>query len=136
MTAPKPNPIIDVWNSPFWEACKDGRLVLQRCASTGQCWYPPAPVSPYDPYGDWDWVECSGKAEIVSWTVFHHKYFEGFASEIPYNVTLVRLEEGALLLTNVVDGNDKLVPGGKVEVVFDNRGEFTVPVFKLAEAGR
>lgn len=131
MNVAKPTPLIDVWNTPFWEACKEKRLVLQRCSKTGQCWYPPAPVSPYDPYADWEWVECSGKGEIVSWIIFHHNYFAGFAEEIPYNVTMVRLDEGAVLLTNIIDGNDRLAKGAKVEVAFEDRGEFTVPLFEL-----
>jgi uncharacterized OB-fold protein len=133
MTISKPKPILDVWNRPFWGACADHRLQLQRCVDTGKCWYPPAPVSPYSPKGKWEWVDCSGQGEIVSWVVFHHNYFAGFADEIPYNVTLVRLAEGALMLTNVLGGNDHLVAGAPVEVVFEERGDVVVPVFKLKE---
>lgn len=134
MTAPKPTPLIDVWNAPFWNACREHRLLLQKCKATGRCWYPPAPISPYDPYAEWEWVECSGEGEIVSWTVFHHNYFAGFAEELPYNVTLVRLDEGALMMTNIVGGNDALAKGKKVEVIFEDRGEFTVPMYKLTGA--
>lgn len=133
MTTAKPMPILDVWNKPFWDACLDKKLRLQRCSETGKCWYPPAPVSPYAPRADWEWVDCSGRAEIVSWTIFHHNYFEGFANELPYNVTLVRLEEGALMLTNIPGGNDGLAVGKPVNVMFEDRGDVVVPLFKLSD---
>ena len=132
MTTAKPNPIVDVWNKPFWDACAQGRLLLQRCGETGRCWYPPAPVSPYAPRAPWNWVECSGRGEILSWVVFHQKYYESFADELPYNVTMVRLEEGAQLLTNVTADNAELAVGKAVEVTFERRGEVTVPLFRLA----
>jgi uncharacterized OB-fold protein len=130
----KPEPIVDVWNKPFWDACREGRLMLQRCRETGQCWYPPSPVSPYAPRAGWEWVDCSGRGEILSFVVFHQKYYDGFAGELPYNVTMVRLAEGAQLLTNVTADNDALAVGKPVEVVFEDRGRFNVPVFRLAAA--
>lgn len=133
MSAEKPKPIIDVWNKPFWDACAEGRLVLQKCAATGKCWYPPAPTSPYEPGADWEWTEVSGRGRLVSWVVFHHNYFAGFADEIPYNVSLVTLDEGASMLTNVNAEGGELAAGAPVSVVFEDRGDVTVPVFRLLE---
>ena len=31
----KPLPLIDVWNKPFWDACREHRLVMQRDRATG-----------------------------------------------------------------------------------------------------
>jgi len=43
--ATRPKPLVDNWNKPFWAACAEGKLRLQRCTATGKCFYPPAPVS-------------------------------------------------------------------------------------------
>jgi uncharacterized OB-fold protein len=72
---------------------------------------------------------------VVSWVVFHQIYFEGFRAEAPYNVALVRLDEGPSLLTNVVGiPNEELTIGMPVSVVFeDATAEVTVPKFQPVE---
>ena len=132
MSSAKPEPIVDVWNKPFWDACREGRLVLQRCAATGRCWYPPGPRSPYDQRAAWEWVACSGRGTVRSFVIFHQKYFEGYADELPYNVAMVELEEGATLLSNIRSPNAAVRIGAPVTVAFDDRGAFKVPVFTLA----
>lgn len=132
--AAKPNPIVDLWSEPFWEACRDKRLMVQRCNDTGQCWFPPSPVSPFSPKASWQWTQCSGKGEVVSWVVFHQKYFDGFADELPYNVAMVKLAEGPVLITNVRAPNDQLSIGMAVTVSFEQREKYAVPVFE-PEAG-
>lgn len=128
-----PEPTIDNWNRPFWDAAREKRLIVQRCRSTGQSWFPPSPVSPFDLKGGWDWIDCSGKGTILSWVVFHQKYFAGFADRIPYNCALVQLEEGARLVSNILAPNDAIRIGQKVAVAFEERGAFSVPVFSIAE---
>ena len=51
---------------------------------------------------------------------------------MPYNVTIVELEEGPRLLTNLVEiDNDDIRPGLSVEVVWDDvTEEITLPKFK------
>ncbi|MEI5677059.1 OB-fold domain-containing protein [Mesorhizobium sp. CGMCC 1.15528] len=46
-----------------------------------------------------EWKAVSGRGKIVSWVVFHRKYFDDFPP--PYNATTVRLEEGPLIVTNL-----------------------------------
>jgi uncharacterized OB-fold protein len=128
--AAKPEPLLDVWNKPFWDACAEGRLMVQRCKATGRCWFPPGPVSPFAPKAGWEWITSSGKAEVASFVVFHQKYFDGFADELPYNVAMVRLDEGATLVTNVRAANESLHVGMKVGVFFERRGSFSVPLFR------
>lgn len=99
--ATRPKPLVDNWNRPFWEACNEGRLVLQRCAGTGKCFFPPAPVSPFTGRPDWAWIEASGEGELFSFVVFHQSYFPGMKDELPYPVAMVRLKEGPFLLTNL-----------------------------------
>lgn len=99
--ATRPRPLVDNWNRPFWAACSEGRLLLQRCAGTQKCFFPPAPVSPFTGRPDWDWIEASGEGELFSFVVFHQSYFPGMKDELPYPVAMVRLKEGPVLLTNL-----------------------------------
>jgi uncharacterized OB-fold protein len=132
--ATKPDPQLDVWNRPFWDACSRGRLTVQQCGKTGNCWFPPAPVSPFDPKAGWKWVHCEGTGEIVSFVIFHQKYFDGFAEDLPYNVAMVRIKEGPIFVTNVKSDNAVLHVGMPVEVFFERRGEFSIPLFQPARA--
>lgn len=124
-----PQPALDPWNKPFWEACSEGRLLLQRCRQTQKVWFPPSPVSPYELTAGWDWIESAGKGEVVSWVVFHQNYFPGFADRLPYNVAMVRLDEGATLITNIDAPNNEIRIGQRVSVKFERRGEVDVPIF-------
>jgi len=97
----RPKPVIDNWNRPFWDGCKQHKLLVQRCKATGKCFFPPAPVSPFTGRPDWEWIEASGKGELWSFVVFHQNYFDGMKDEIPYPVAQVKLAEGPFMLTNL-----------------------------------
>lgn len=115
----RPKPVIDNWNRRFWEAAKDGRLLLQKCRDTGKCFHPPAPVSPFTGRPHWDWIEASGKGELWSFVVFHQGYFDGMKDELPYPVAMVKLDEGPFLLTNLWDmGADEARIGMRLSVRF------------------
>lgn len=132
MSYAKPLPVIDVWNRPFWEACKQHKLIMQRCDETGEVFYPPSPVSPATRRPAWSWVELSGRGRVWSWVVMHQVYFEGFRGDAPYNVAQVRLEEGPMIVTNLVDvENDSIVRDMPVTVVFEDcSDEIALPKFK------
>ena len=97
----RPLPLVDNWNKPFWAACAEGRLTLQRCKTTGKCFFPPAPVSPFTGRPDWEWITASGRGTLWSFVVFHQSYFPGMRDELPYPVVMVKLDEGPYLLTNI-----------------------------------
>ena len=62
----------------------------------------------------------------------HQRYSRAFEEDLPYNVTIVELEEGPRLLTNLVGiDNDDIRPGLSVEVVWDDvTEEITLPKFR------
>ena len=69
MSYEKPLPLIDLWNGPFWEGCKAGKLMAQKCDQSGEIWLPPSPISPVTRTDAWSWVELSGQGRIWSWVV-------------------------------------------------------------------
>jgi uncharacterized OB-fold protein len=129
--AARPKPLLDNWNRPFWDACREHKLVLQRCKATGQCFFPPAPVSPFTGRPEWEWITASGRGTLWSWVVFHQGYFPGMKDELPYPVVMVKLDEGPYLLTNI-DGMwvEDLTIGMRTSVRFPGGPEgFVLPQF-------
>ena len=80
----KPLPPLEVWSRPFWDACREQRLIAQRCDVSGEVFFPPAPVSPVTRTEQWSWVELSGLGTVWSWVIMHQRYFKGFAEDVPY----------------------------------------------------
>jgi uncharacterized OB-fold protein len=78
-----------------------------------------------------EWVAVSGRGEIFSFNVMHQVYHPGFATEVPYAVVVVRLEEGARMVSNLVGvaPHDVRI-GMPVRVVFEEiSDEVTLPKF-------
>jgi uncharacterized protein len=128
----KPLPRLDTLNAPFWVAAKEGRLLLHHCPSCGDTRFPPSPVCPKCLAGGQDWVASSGNGTLESWVDMHRAYWDGFKGELPYRVCLVRLEEGPIVLSNLVDRTENLRIGAPVKVVFDAvTDDVTLPKFSL-----
>lgn len=93
-------PVLGLYDKPMWESMARGALELQRCSACARFRYPPGPVCPYCLSPEYKWTQVSGRAEILSWVIFHRGYFEDYPP--PYNVIAARLEEGPILVTNLV----------------------------------
>ena len=93
-------PVISPYDVPMWESMARHALALQRCKACSRFRYPPGPACPHCLSLDCEWVEVSGRGKILSWVVFHRQYFDDYPP--PYNVAAVVLEEGPIVLTNLV----------------------------------
>ncbi len=132
MSYNKPLPRLDPLNAPFWAAAKQGRLVLQHCPACGDVRFPPGPVCPKCLAGGQDWIEASGNGTLESWIEMHRAYWDGFKDELPYQVCLVRLAEGPVMVSNLVGEADQARMGAAVKVVFDAvTDDVTLPKFTL-----
>jgi hypothetical protein len=82
-----------------------------------------------------EWRPASGRGTISAWTVVHKAWFPAFASDVPYNVAQVELEEGPRLTASIVGLPDgALRVGLPVAIDFDEaRGGLTLPRFGPAE---
>jgi hypothetical protein len=74
----------------------------------------------------------SGKGSVHTFVIYHQVYHPAWKGDVPYNVAWIRLEEGPLLLSNVVGcKNEELFIEMPVEVVFDDvTDEVTLPRFR------
>lgn len=130
MTEP-PMPELTDLNRPFWESLADDVLVLQRCDACGHFRYPISELCPECLSPDATWTPMSGRGTVFSTIVFHEVYHPAFADKVPYNVSLVRLDEGPILVSNVVGPEPADVAvGDQVEIVFDRvTPDVTIPRF-------
>ncbi len=127
----RPLPTISKDNQPFWEACREGRLVLPHCHRCDQAYWPPSPVCPVCFAGPPEWRSVSGRGIVSTFVVVHQPWFPAFKSELPYNVAQVELEEGPRLTTTIVQlGHEALAVGLEVEPVFEDNAE-TLGILKF-----
>lgn len=136
MSYEKPLPAIDNWNRRFWEATREHRLVAQACQECATVFFPPGPVCPHCLSSALEWRNLSGRGTVESWVVFHQLYYKGFKGDLPYNVAMIRLEEGVRMLSNVIDTpNESLHLDMAVEVVFEPAtDEIAMPKFRPSQA--
>jgi len=133
-TYSKPLPEIDDINRPFWEATRHGELRLQRCKDCRHVWYPAGTNCPKCLSTSFEWGPMSGRGTVWSFIVYHHCWHRGFEKEIPYNVALIQLEEGPIVITNIVDvKNEAIKVGMPVKVVFEPATD-EVTLFKFKSA--
>ncbi|GAA4987344.1 OB-fold domain-containing protein [Yinghuangia aomiensis] len=93
-------PPIDRVTAPWWDATRDRRLLLQKCAPCGHVQHYPRPVCTVcGAVGAYTWIEASGLGTVDSYTVVHRAPTPG--TEVPYTVARVRLAEGPVLLTRL-----------------------------------
>ncbi len=120
--------------SPFWEATRDGRYLLQWCRSCDAAVYYPREVCPACLGDDLEWREAAGRGEVYSFNVMHKPGSPLMNDAVPYVVALVDLPEGARVMTNVVGCEPAEVRVG-MEVALDweplSDGR-RLPVFKPA----
>jgi uncharacterized protein len=133
-TPTMPVPIPDLDSAPFWEACRQGRLMLQRCTGCGQFRYPPKPICPRCRTLGGEWAEVSGRGKIYSWIVPHYPVHPAAVDKVPYNVVLVELEEGPRIVSNLLDVAPEQIEAGLAVVVdFEPLTEtITLPKFRRA----
>jgi len=133
-TYDKPLPTLDESNKPFWNAAREGKLALQHCTACGKPRYPINHVCPHCLSDKFEWKAVSGRGTVYSSIVFHQVYHQAFAGDVPYNVSLIQLEEGPRMFSNVVGIPPSQVKvGDKVRVVFDPvTPEISIPRFQRA----
>ena len=124
-------PVLDDVSKPFFEAAKQGKLLIQRDPVTRKPqMYPRAHVM-----GAIDrkpeWVEASGKGKLHSYTVVHRSVHREFASMTPFIIAIVDLDEGVRLTSWIVDmPAEALACDMPVKVVFrEVQPGVTMPCF-------
>lgn len=131
----RPLPEVTELTAPFWQAAREGRLVMQRCRACREYVWCPRPACMECGGRELDWQEISGRGAVYSFTVIRQLAGRGaraFEKDIPYVIAWVDLEEGPRFFTNIVQCPvDRVEIGMAVEVVFDPASsEISLPKFR------
>lgn len=129
---PTPGPETAFW----WESCRAGRLLIQRCGDCGTHQFYPRLHCASCLRGGLEWVAAAGTGTVATYTICRVPVAEAYAADVPYVVALVRLAEGPTMMTNIVDCDpESVVVGMPVEVVFETRSEeISLPQFRPRSA--
>ena len=125
-------PAPDAETQPFWDAARDGALLIRRCRDCGRFHFYPRPFCPACWSTNVEWVEANGRASLYTWSVVRRNDLPPFNERVPYVAAVVDLDEGPRMMTNVVDCDfDALEIGMPLEVTFRPiSDDVTIPVFR------
>jgi uncharacterized protein len=116
----RPQPPVTPDTADWWEATRSRRLCVQRCGSCGRDQLYPRSVCTSCHGQDLALVEAAGTGTVLSFSVVHRSP-DPECFPPPYVVALVRLDEGPVLTTNLVDvPDDALACDLPVRVVWDS----------------
>jgi hypothetical protein len=120
MAGPWPDPETQA----YWDAAKEGRLLVRRCNACGEIHFYPRSICPFCFSDDTQWLESKGDGVIYSYSVMRR-------GAAPYALAYVTLDEGPTLMTNIVDCDlASLRIGQRVRVTFKQSDNgFRIPVF-------
>jgi len=114
-------PPIGPESGPFWEATREGRLLVQWCTACDRGIFYPRSFCPFcgADGSALTWREASGRGSVHAATVEHNPAATGttFSGGEPYVVALVDLEEGVRMMTNVIGCPPERVHAGMAVTV-------------------
>lgn len=117
----------------FWDGCKEGKLLLQRCMQCSQVYFPPRPFCPACSGSHIEVFRASGRATLYSYVInFRPRPDMG---QDPHSIAVVTLEEGPRLMTNIVGCEqtpEVLRLDMPLEAEFSQFGDIALPFFKPA----
>lgn len=122
-------PAVEITVSPrqqYLEYCQAEKLGYQYSPSTDTAIFYPRTVSPGTGLADLEWRESAGIGTVYATSVVRPR------NETPHNVSVVELDEGFRMMTQVVDIEpDAVHIGMRVRVIFRALGnsEQLLPVF-------
>jgi uncharacterized OB-fold protein len=125
----RPIPVPCAHDRKYWEAAKEGILLLQRATATGIFQTYPRGHG-LDAGGELEWVESPGRGTIHTFSVVYRSFYP--ALEAPYAVVVVDLDEGVKFMGHLVDCSpDKVAIGLPVELTFrELTDEISLPCFR------
>jgi uncharacterized OB-fold protein len=122
------DPTINVGDEPYFEAAAQGKLLFKQCADCGKPHHYPRGFCPFCFSDKVSWREAKGTGKIHTYSVTRR------AGPIPYCIAYVELDEGVILMTNIVDCDlDTVRIGQRVKATFrQSAGGVSVPMFTPA----
>ncbi len=112
-------------NKPVLDGYRAGKFLLGKCLDTGKLFHYPRHISPFTLSSNVEFVEAKGTGVVYSYSIARGK--------APFSVAYVKLDEGPIVLTNIIECDlDSVKVGDKVKVKFvksDTEDGAPVPQF-------
>ena len=90
---PKPSPIPDEVNKPFWDACNERRLIIQTCTQCNRMQYPPEKTCIACGCAAMAWREVKGMGRVHGYCVMFDSRVKLLQERQPFNIAVIELEE-------------------------------------------
>ncbi len=120
-----PAPLVSPETVAFWDATKQGKLLIKHCDDCGDNHFYPRALCPHC-FGDrTSWLQTTGMGTIYSCSVLRR-------TPVPYCIAYVTLDEGPTMLSNIVDCElDDVKIGQRVKLTFKPTEDGgALPMFK------
>ena len=107
----------------FWDACAEERLSIPRCDECAELIWYPRRFCPFCGSRSVTYTDVSGRGTVYTFTIIRRG--DGpFRPLAPYVLAYVRLDEGPVVMTNIVGVDPESVEiGQKVEVIWEPAGD-------------
>jgi uncharacterized OB-fold protein len=127
-------PTIEPESQPFWDAAKEGILLVQRCDACGAAQHYPRVLCASCWSDQVRWEAAVGRGTLYTYSTVFMNDLPPFSARLPYVVAAVDLEEGPRIMTRIVGAApEELRIGMAVLVDFEIiSDDVTVPVFRPA----
>lgn len=130
--APGLAPLADQFSQAYWDAARQGTLLIQRCLACGRSQFYPRGhcVACFAPGPEW--IQACGRGRLHTYTVIRRTPNAEFAADCPYVLGIVELAEGPRMTARIVGDTSSLTCGRPVHAVFTRDGSGAVrPDFSL-----
>lgn len=133
----RPLPQITKDSEAFWASTREREMKLQKCSRCAKFRFYPSEACHFCASLDYEWTPISGKGKIHSWTILERARGNPFENEVPLPILLVELEEGPIVMSNLVDwSEDDLAIDAPVTLDYEPvNDEVTVFVFRVDKDG-
>lgn len=118
-------------SQPFWDSCKAEAMEIQKCDDCDYYIYYPVYICPECASRNLTWTAVSGRGTVYTYTTADKSIF----GDEPIIVALVEIEEGAMIMSNIVNAAAEDVSiGMSVSLTYQPiSDDFTLPVFEPAK---
>jgi uncharacterized OB-fold protein len=126
-------PTPDLETQPYWDAAREGKLLIRRCTACHRPHFYPRPFCPHCWSDAVEWEQASGKATLYTFSIIRRNDLPPFPDRVPYVAAVVDLEEGPRMMTNIEGcDEDEVQIGMALTVAFRAEDDFSIPVFRKA----
>ena len=120
--APGLPPLTDRLSQAYWDAAREGTLLIQRCPACGCYQFYPRVRCVRCSAPDPEWTPASGRGRLHTFTVVRRTPNAEFVADCPYVLGIVELDEGPRITARITGDAEGLACDQPVHAVFTPAG--------------